>query len=847
MQLLGRIHSLLQQVQTQWLGKRLPPADAAPQTAAAQPVVIAGTEPGWLRVLTAPQLLQCVKADKALAEIWRQSRQSEATWQRDLLPAIHRYAEFVQLMPASEAHHHAHAGGLLSHTIEMLLAAMTWRNAHLLPEGSEIEVIDSQRDQWTYVVFFAALLHDIAKPMTDLRIQWRCDGMADAVRWMPSGGSLLQIMDQRRAGEYLVDFAPKSQRDYSAHTRLAQTLISRIAPASALSFLAGEPKALSVLEAYLCGQDKDSLVATIVKKADQASTKRALQNGSKARFATAKAVPLVDLLMQAMTSMLQAGTVLPLNRNGAAGWVFEGSVWFVAKRLADSVREWVKTHEPEEAIPGQAKNDRLFDTWQEYGVIDLNPATGQAIWYVEVHGNEAEQGGYTHEFAMLRFPLSKLYAQEGMYPAPMRGHLVIKDKRKAGAEDQQDLAPALTVPDEHQTAAAEGNSHQDAATQSNLHEVAPDSTNPPDAAPVKQAKRQEAATAQDRKLALVMREPAFSKPPQAAAAAKSNGKSPEPKPEAKLEPRPEAKQRPAAATSTLAGSTERSGSHAGPASTNSNAHEAGDDAYLLDDNLYLDMAESAAANNRPATRAPQRPSKKAAGAAAPTVQSHQTGASTVPASSRQQTHQQPSIQSHQTAAIQSKPKPVEQTPAPVRRVSQEFRDLMELDNIPAILPRTAVKPAAAAHPNEPVLLVQQLPDLPGQEEAAAAQEPSDLVVDFMQWVQQGLVSRELKYNEAGAVVHFVPEGMALVSPRIFKDYAAAVGGDANLAELASKAQRELIKCGWHLPGPNRTNIVKYAIQGRGGDVVGNLSCVVLLEPFRWVQPVPPNNPALAKS
>lgn len=545
MQLLGRIHSLLQQVQTQWLGKRLPPADAAPQTAAAEPVVVAGTEPGWLRVLTAPQLLQCVKADKALAEIWRQSRQSEATWQRDLLPAIHRYAEFVQLMPASEAHHHAHAGGLLSHTIEMLLAAMTWRNAHLLPEGSAIEEIDNQRDQWTYVVFFAALLHDIAKPMTDLRIQWRCDGMADSVRWMPSGGSLLQIMDQRRAGEYLVDFAPKSQRDYSAHTRLAQTLISRIAPASALSFLAREPKALGVLEAYLCGQDKDSLVATIVKKADQASTKRALQNGSKARFATAKAVPLVDLLMQAMTSMLQAGTVLPLNRNGAAGWVFEGSVWFVAKRLADSVREWVKTHEPEEAIPGQAKNDRLFDTWQEYGVIDLNPATGQAIWYVEVHGNEAEQGGYTHEFAMLRFPLSKLYAQEGMYPAPMRGHLVIKDKRKAGAEDQQDLAPALTVPDEHQTAAAEGNSHQDAATQSNLHEVAPDSTNPPETAPVKQAKRQEAATAQDRKLALVMREPAFSKPPQAAAAAKSNGKSPEPKPEAKLEPRPEAKQRPA--------------------------------------------------------------------------------------------------------------------------------------------------------------------------------------------------------------------------------------------------------------------------------------------------------------
>ncbi|MEG2265239.1 MAG: MobH family relaxase, partial [Acinetobacter sp.] len=413
-----------------------PIAVQAVEAAPAKPLV-AGTEPGWLRVCNAPDLLQCVKADKALAEIWRQSRQSDEVWQRDLLPAIHRYAEFVQLMPASEAHHHAHAGGLLSHTIEMLLVSMTRRNAYLLPEGSPIEIIDAQRDQWTYVVFFAALLHDIAKPMTDLRIQWRCDGMADSVRWMPAGGSLHQIMDQRKEGEYLVDFAPKSQRDYTAHTRLAQTLLPRIAPASALSFLSRYPQALVVLENYLCGQDKESLVAKIVKSADSLSTKRALTNGSKARFASAKAVPLIDLMMQAISSMLQAGTVLPLNRNGAAGWVFEGAVWFVAKRLADSVREWVKANEPEEAIPGQAKNDRLFDTWQDYGVIDLNPVTGQAIWYVEVHGSEGEQGGYVHEFSMLRFPLPKLFQSESQYPAAMRGHLVLKDKRKAGADHEE--------------------------------------------------------------------------------------------------------------------------------------------------------------------------------------------------------------------------------------------------------------------------------------------------------------------------------------------------------------------------------------------------------------------------
>ena len=367
-----------------------------------QEIHIAGSEPGWLRVLNAQQLLATVRAERAVNQIWNQSHQSQAIWERDLLPAIARYAEFVQLMPASEAHHHAHAGGLLSHTIEMLLAAMTWRNAHLLPGGSQIEVVDEQRDQWTYVVFFCALLHDIAKPMTDLRIAWRPVGVNDPIRWAPAGGSLSQIAGQRTA-EYLVDFAPKGQRDYSAHAKLAQLLLPRIAPESALRFLAHTPSALDALEQYLTGQDKDSLVAKIVKRADQLSTQRALQKGSKARFGTAKAVPLIELLMQSMTTMLQAGTQLPLNRNGAAGWVFDGAIWFVAKRLADTVREHIQAHEPDESVPGTAKNDRLFDTWQDYGAIELNPATGQAVWHVTVHGyaeDGSEQGAYMHDFAM---------------------------------------------------------------------------------------------------------------------------------------------------------------------------------------------------------------------------------------------------------------------------------------------------------------------------------------------------------------------------------------------------------------------------------------------------------------
>jgi len=857
MQLLGQMMGWAKALQKRW---RTPAPATVEQPTKPEPVQVAGSEPGWLRILTAEQLLQTVKANKALAEIWRQSRQSEEIWRRDLLPGIQRYAEFVQLMPASEAHHHAHAGGLLSHTIEMLLAAMTWRNAHLLPEGSAIEAIDSQRDQWTYVVFYSALLHDIAKPLTDLRIQWRSDGLADSLRWMPTGGSLLQITAQRRAGEYLVDFTPKSQRDYAEHTRLAQTLITRIAPPSALSLLAQEPQAFAALEAYLCGQDKESLVAKIIKKADQISTQRALLKGSKARFATAKAIPLVDLLMQAMTSMLQSGVVLPLNRNGAAGWVFDGAVWFVAKRLADSVREWIKTHEPEEGIPGQAKNDRLFDTWQEYGVIDLNPATGQAIWYVEVHGDEGEQGGYTHEFAMLRFALPKLYAQESQYPAQMRGRLVIKDKRKADEAQDIDLAPAVSVPGQAQTATATAELVETAATVGELVETAANSSNQAEAVPaadkpLKPAGGQpaKAVSAQDKKIASIMRDPVFGKPAQTAAINKSAPKPARASTQATTKPSK-------AAAINDAGAPPHVNAHipskTGTASRKSNQHAAAEDAYLLDeDSPFLPPLDAAAIRGaaevapiKTAARHPERASQETA-ASTPLGQAAAITPPTTPApsaSSRSETllDQAAAMGAKPTTqpALVSAPAPAKAPPA--RRVSAEFRDLMDLADLPAILPRMAPAPAVAP-PNDPVLLVQQLPKIV-QDDVQPLPEPSELVVDFMQWVQQGLVSRELKYNEAGAAVHFVKEGMALVSPRIFKDYAAQEGGDANLTELATKVQRELIKCGWHLPGPNRTNIVKYAIQGRAGAVVGNLACVVLVDAFRWVQPVPPNNPALLK-
>ncbi|CAM3592319.1 conjugal transfer nickase/helicase domain-containing protein [Paracidovorax anthurii] len=167
-------------------------------------------------------------------------------------------------------------------------------------------------------------------------------------------------------------------------------------------------------------------------------------------------------------------------------------------------------------------------------------------------------------------------------------------------------------------------------------------------------------------------------------------------------------------------------------------------AYLIDESEFLDPMESAAALKR-----------------------HQPQAAAAPAPAAPQ------------AAIGGADAASLAPLGPPRHagVSAEFRRLAdELDELPEIMPRTMpAAPPSAPAPPEPVLLVQQLPRL-GGDQGKPSPEPSELAIAFLRWVQQSLVSRELTYNEPGAAVHFVEQGMALVSPLIFRMYARDVGG-----------------------------------------------------------------------
>ena len=123
---------------------------------------------------------------------------------------------------------------------------------------------------------------------------------------------------------------------------------------------------------------------------------------------------------------------------------------------------------------------------------------------------------------------------------------------------------------------------------------------------------------------------------------------------------------------------------------------------------------------------------------------------------------------------------------------------------------------------------------------------SALARQFMAWLRRGVLDGTLAVNGSGAPVHVVEEGLLLVSPRIFREFARQPGRSAEPAvDGARQVQREVLREGWHLQADRGVNILCYELEG-GGRRSTRISGVVIREPQRFVDPLPPINPSLVR-
>lgn len=227
--------------------------------------------PGWLPVLSPAKLAGQLETQPLIDAIRMKAGLTPINFERDYNQTLQRFMVFVQLLPASEAHHHARPGGLLFHALEAADIALQIRRAQILPPGVAPEDIQRREHRWTFGVFLAALLHDVGKPLTDMRVIIAKQGGEGS--WSPLAGD----MEACGALRYRVTFDVASHavvgrsgiRDYAAHQRLGVFLMQLLVPQSTLTWLAEDDELLVQLTAFLSGEDKENALARIAIEADR--------------------------------------------------------------------------------------------------------------------------------------------------------------------------------------------------------------------------------------------------------------------------------------------------------------------------------------------------------------------------------------------------------------------------------------------------------------------------------------------------------------------------------------------------------------------------------------------------
>ena len=383
-----------------------------------------------LPLLSARGLIELTGQYGRLAHIKRIVQIDDATWQMLYQEVIERFAGLVQLMPASQAHHHAVPGGLFVHTLEVLEYALTGRQQYKLPLFASEKQQEDERHLWTYAVFLAAILHDVGKRLTLCRLI-----LDDGRELPPFSGDPATLAGRH----YRIVF--NDPKYHALHEQIGLAFAGHLLPPLAQDFILPRLHVMQQLMGHIHGNpDAADIIGKIVREADQKSTGESLQHIPARQFKGATLENIGERLMTRLRHLLADNRFAINTRNGnvyTTGDYYSGYTWILSKTLADTLRQSLN-EDGQTDIPHD--NNRIFDILGEHGFAERN-ADGKVMHYLK-----RTLQGKSDTYTVLKFRTARLLTTQ---PPPFPGDLA----EVAGREES---APAYTAATKTARTAAAG-------------------------------------------------------------------------------------------------------------------------------------------------------------------------------------------------------------------------------------------------------------------------------------------------------------------------------------------------------------------------------------------------------
>ena len=391
-----------------------------------------------IRVLPVTELIDCLALQPVIENIKIHSGLSTENWNKDGLPFIHNFLSLVQRLPASECHHHAGDGGLARHTLDVAALALRQAAGRSFPPNGKTEDIPRLTAVWKYGILVAALLHDVGKVLTGFKVTLSDLDNKNQGIWLPDAGNMPTNQ------YYLVDFLTENQQ-YSAHAEIGWSFFMTLVPESTRQWIANSsPDLIILLRSYLSGKKDGSIIEELVKSADMASVSRDLKQGNRQRFVTARKTPLIETIMDTLREMLSdRGRYFTIAKDAGGDLFRKGEmIYMISKNVPDYIREYIKQNNHPASGSFPTENSRIFDTLFEYRAILPNPFDETiAITNIAVQFTKNDKTNVKTQFTVLAFNAKTLYP-DGDYPTEFSGLLeVVEEKAIKPATNNEIEAP----------------------------------------------------------------------------------------------------------------------------------------------------------------------------------------------------------------------------------------------------------------------------------------------------------------------------------------------------------------------------------------------------------------------
>jgi len=323
-------------------------------------------------------------------------------------PVIERYAAFVHLLPASEAHHHRGAGGLFRHGLEVAFHAAQASQGRIFALDRSPAERRELEPRWRLAAGLAGLCHDAGKPVSDLSVSDR-EGRSI---WRPLLRSLTDWAAENGVEHYFLRWR---EHRHARHETFGLLVLERILTPEVTSWLVdADPEIMQGLLSAVAGIDDGAVLANLVTEADRASVERDLRENRIDPVATSLGVPVDRYLLDAMRRLTGGGR-WQINVPGARLWLFAEGLHLVWPAGAEDMVALLAA----DRVPGIPRDpDTLADILLERGLAVPQQEGDHARRYWRLAPAPLARDGQVVTLTMLRLASPDLVLA-GAQPAPV--------------------------------------------------------------------------------------------------------------------------------------------------------------------------------------------------------------------------------------------------------------------------------------------------------------------------------------------------------------------------------------------------------------------------------------------